>query len=73
MCDGFREVSLSARAVTGLIKLNAEKRTNTNVDKIFVKALVIAVCTLQRFKESAMPFSDGDIEFIKGSFIRIFF
>lgn len=66
-------MSLSARAVTGLIKLNAEKRTNTNVDKIFVKALVIAVCTLQRFKESALPFIDGDIEFIKGNFILFIF
>lgn len=68
-CSEFREVSLSARAVTGLIKLNTEKRTNKSVDKIFIKALVIAVCSLQRIKDSAIPFNDGDIEFMKGIFI----
>lgn len=67
VCDGFKEISLSARAVAGLIKLNTEKRTNKNVDKVFIKVLVIAVCTIKRIKETAMPFNDGEIEFIKGN------
>lgn len=60
---------LSARAVTGLTKLNAEKRASKNVDKTFLKALVIAVCTLKRFKGSPNSlFHDGEIEFIKDLF-----
>lgn len=60
---------LSAKAVIGLTKLNAEKRTNKNVDKTFLKALVIAVCTLKRFKESPNSlFNDGEVEFIKDLF-----
>lgn len=33
-----------------------------------MKALVIGVCSIQRFKESPvlMPFKNGEIEFIKG-------
>ena len=64
-----KEVLLSAVAVKGLITLNTQRRTDRKVDKTFLKALVIGVCSLNRFKESTdlMPFKNGEIEFIEGT------
>lgn len=64
-----KEVLLSATAVKGLVKLNQQHRKDKSVDKIFLKGLVIGVCTIQRFRDfpELMPFKNGEKEFIKGN------
>lgn len=47
------------------MKLNNEKRNDIRVDKIFLKALVIGVCTLQRINQLSTPFEDGQLDFVK--------
>lgn len=61
---------LPARAVEGLIKFNSEKRHDEKVDKLFIMALAIGLCTLKRMKTDENPFDDGIIEFMKGKIVR---
>ncbi|XP_031638193.1 uncharacterized protein LOC116350529 [Contarinia nasturtii] len=50
------QIQLSARAVNGLIKFNTERRNDVGIDKKFLKALLIGICTLKRIKESVSMF-----------------
>lgn len=67
--DEYKDKWLSAYAVSGLIKLN-QQRKDSKADKNFLKALVIGACTLQRFKEFPKEsiFEEGVFELIKGIF-----
>lgn len=66
----LEELTLSQRAVTGLTKLNTNKRTHIAVDKYFIKALLIAVCGIAHIRQSVLnaPFHDGQKEFMKSTF-----
>lgn len=63
-------MTLSARVVSGFRKLNSQKRTNIAVDKNFVKALLIGVCTITRMRESIAesPFHEGEKQFVRSRF-----
>ncbi|XP_031626207.1 uncharacterized protein LOC116342655 [Contarinia nasturtii] len=66
--NGLEEITLSARAVNGLIKLN-ENRDDEGKDKTFLKALLIGIYTLKRIKESTVETIDrGVLEFVKDLF-----
>lgn len=67
----FKEVLLSARVVMGLVTLNGKKRNDMKTDKVFLKALVIGVCTLKRVKESPSPFDEGIVQFVKGNILNL--
>lgn len=63
---GFKEISLSARAVNGLIILNGINHNKKSSDKRFLKALAIGLCTIKRIKEDAGIIDEGIINFMKG-------
>ena len=65
----FKEVLLSARLVNGCCNLNQTRRNDITADKIFLKGLLIGICTVKRIKSST-TFDEGILEFIKGK-IRI--
>lgn len=49
--DGHEEIVLAARVVKGLIAFNRPTMIrNANIDLVFVKALVIATCTVEAVK-----------------------
>lgn len=70
MKNGFGEVTLPIVAVDLMSKMNELKRTDVKFDKHFMKALVIAVCTIKGLKESLeesrWPFKEGEVDFMKG-------
>lgn len=66
--DGFIDVTLSAKAVIGLIKLNKLKRECIGADKHFVKALLISVCRMPRIQAASSLQSllrEGEKDFMK--------
>lgn len=65
--EEIKEVHLSATAGKHLIKLNREQRDG-NANTLFLKGLVLGVCTIKRFRDfpDLIPFINGEIDFIKG-------
>lgn len=67
--DTSKEVTLAARAVQGLLWMNElSRRKNTAKDKVFIKALLIAACTLKNIhslKQNELP-PKCILSFIKG-------
>lgn len=67
----FKEISISAKAVDGLIVLNQPgRRENGKKDKSFLKALLISVCslkTIQCLRTNQKPAKEM-ISFIKGTY-----
>lgn len=68
--DGvFKEISISTKAVEGLISLNQPgRRENEAKDKSFLKALLISVCslkTIQCLQPNQKPAKEM-VNFIKG-------
>lgn len=61
----FKEVLLSARLVNGCSNLNQTRRNDSTADKIFLKGLLIGICTVKRIKSSP-TFDEGILDFIKG-------
>lgn len=69
--DGpLKEVNLANRVVKGLISMNEpNRRGNVSKDKTFIKALLIATCTLQTIRdldENQLPPKDI-LSFIRGN------
>lgn len=66
---GFKEISISAKAVQGLISLNQPgRRENETKDKSFLKALLISVCSLKKI-QCLQPNQQPEkemVNFIKG-------
>lgn len=66
--SGFKEITLSARAVNGLIKFNEEYRNAAKMDKMFLKALFIGLYTLKRIREvtEISSIDQGVVQLAKG-------
>lgn len=65
------EVKIAAKVVNGLIALNQPgRRENIDKDNSFIKALLIAVCSLNRIKtlQANENLPKGMKNFIKGEF-----
>lgn len=52
--DEHREVKLKGQLVQFLIKLNTDRGQDANMDKVFIKALLIAVFTVKFIKSGAI-------------------
>lgn len=65
--DQYEEIKLNGRVVNWLTGMNTERRNESNVDKTFIKVLLIAVFTV-RFIKSGDEFEAGSMDFIKGQF-----
>lgn len=63
----FKHFLLPARLVNGLTKLNFSNRDDVNADAVFLKGLLIGLCTVKGIKESS-TFDDGILYFMKGIF-----
>lgn len=65
----FEEVRLANRVIEGLLSMNAPgRREDPSKDKTFIKALLIATCTLQairQYKDEQLP-PKGILSFVKG-------
>lgn len=62
----YKEVLLSARLVNGLSNVNQTPRRNdVNLDKVFLKGLIIGICTVKGINTSP-TFDEGILDFIKG-------
>lgn len=60
---------MAALLVKGLLELNKdENRGNANLDKPFIKALIIGLCTLKRIKNGD-PIKKDLLIFIKGHYL----
>lgn len=64
--DEHREVKLKGQLVQFLIKLNTDRAPDANMDKVFIKALLIAVFTVKRIKSGAI-LEPELMKFIEGS------
>lgn len=73
MNDNYKEVQLSIRAINVLIKLNTEKRNDGCADRTFIKALLIAICTIKNIQQN-IRIQDGIMEFMHGkcTFCKMF-
>lgn len=65
--DGeFKEVKMPAKLVKGLLSLNeGENRKNTDLDKTFIKALIIGLWTIKKVKTDERINKDF-VLFLKG-------
>lgn len=68
--DVFKTVKLQGRLVNWLLNLNAQRRADAQIDKSFIKSLLIAVFTVKLIK-AGDALEPGLIEFIKGT-MKIF-
>lgn len=59
--NGFEEVWLKERAVTGLLKMN-KKKPEQAFDLIFLKALLIGLCSIQKIKSEQKQIVEGIME-----------
>lgn len=68
--DGqYKELKMAALLVKGLLELNKdENRDNANLDKSFIKALMIGVCTLKKI-ENGDAIKKDLLIFIKGYYL----
>lgn len=64
--DHFKEVWLKSTAVTGLIRMN-KKKANQLGDLVFLKALLIGLCSLKVIK-SGNPIQDEMLALVKELF-----
>lgn len=68
MDNEYKEVVLAARVVQGLIGFNGPAlKENQNIDLVFIKALIIATCTIEAIK-NGMDIKNGIRKFIYGLF-----
>lgn len=66
--DAFMEVKMAATCVKGLLRFNeTENRKDTGLDKAFIKALIIGLCTIKQVKENDRINKDLLI-FLKGKY-----
>lgn len=64
--NAFEEVKMASKLVNGLYRLNdLEKRKNRALDKAFIKALIIGLCTIKAIQNGDQIHKDRLI-FIKG-------
>lgn len=67
--DHFTEMKMPALLVEGLLHLNGtENRKNANMDKTFIKALIIGICTIKAIQNNCQIHKDLLI-FMKGIFL----
>lgn len=71
--DGrFEEVKMAVRLVKGLLQLNeTENRGNAMLDKPFIKALIIGLCTL-KVLDNGEAINKDLLIFIRGNFFLHF-
>lgn len=73
--DTSVEITLAARVVQGLLLMNeSSRRKDVSKDKVFIKALLIAICTLKtiyNLKEN-QTLPKSILSFIKGKELTLF-
>lgn len=70
--ETFEEVVLSAHVIGGLIKWNEKERGNQQMDKVFLKALLIGVFTIKVIK-SAAKIDKFLLKFVKGKKLSFYY
>lgn len=67
--DGvFKEIVFSAQLMNGLFALNQPAlRKNPVMDKCFIKALIIGICTIRAIRDDAIAINKDILAFMKGT------
>lgn len=64
--NDFKEIWLSSQVVSGLLQMN-KKRSTEQYDLLFIKALLIGLCTMKKIKDKE-PIEDGIATFMMNLF-----